>query len=391
MGLTSKDSAHTPAGGSCNMHRSEVELRRHSGNIWNFFPDFHTGLLVCFMFVALSFGRGVVAAEPAGNLGQYLNADHPDAYTVVRGDTLWDISGRFLQKPWLWPELWQVNPQIENPHLIYPGDIIRLVYVDGQPRLQLERGGAGLASGDGRLNPSIRATPLDSAIPTIRLDAVQGWLVQNRVVTEEELNAAPYVVQGASERLILGAGDRLYARGILPAGESFNFVRRGPVYVDPQTGEFLGREATYIGLGQTQDQHDDIATMFVQSSREEVQIGDRVLPTEERSLASNFFPSAPANQVEGQLISVFSGVTQVGQFDVVVLNLGAREGMEVGNVLAIYKRGALAKDRIARETIRLPSERAGLLMVYRVFEKLSYGVVLETERPLAVNDEVKNP
>ncbi len=232
---------------------------------------------------------------------------------------------------------------------------------------------------------------MDSAIPTIRLDAVQGRLVQNRVVSEEELNAAPYVVQGASERLILGAGDRLYVRGHLPNSESFNFVRRGPVYVDPETREFLGREATYIGLGQTLEQNDDIATMFVQSSREEVQVGDSVMPTEERRLASNFFPSAPASEIDGQIISVFSGVTQAGQFDVVVLNVGAREGVDVGNVFAIYKRGALAKDRIARQTIRLPSERAGLLMLYRVFEKLSYGIVLETERPLAVNDEVKNP
>jgi hypothetical protein len=348
-------------------------------------------LLLCALCVSLSVSRPAETAEPAGNLGQYLQPDHPDTYTVVRGDTLWDISGRFLQRPWLWPELWQVNPQIENPHLIYPGDIIHLVYVDGQPRLQLERGGAGLASGQDRLEPTVRSTPLDSAIPTIRLDAVQGWLVQNRVVTEEELDGAPYVVQGASERLVLGAGDRLYVRGMLPDSESFNFVRKGPVYVDPETKEFLGREATYIGLGQTLDQDDDIATMLVQSSREEVQIGDRVLPTEERRLASNFFPSAPASEVDGQIISVFSGVTQVGQFDVVVLNRGAREGLDVGNVLAIYKRGALAKDRIARQTIRLPSERAGLLMVYRVFEKLSYGVVLETERPLAVNDEVKNP
>ena len=341
--------------------------------------------------IGLLAGGPAAGVTPAGNLAQYLQPNHPDAYTVVKGDTLWDISGRFLSKPWLWPELWQVNPQIENPHLIYPGDTIHLIYVDGQPRLQLERGGAGLAGGEDRLDPAIRSTPLDSAIPTIRLDAVQSWLVQNRVVTEQELLAAPYVVQGASERLVLGAGDRLYVRGRLPTGESYNFVRRGPAYVDPDTREFLGREATYIGLGQALDQHDDIATMFVQSSREEVQIGDRILPTEERRLASNFFPSAPATEVDGQIISVFSGVTQVGQFDVVVLNAGAREGVDVGNVLAIYKRGTLAKDRIARQTIRLPSERAGLLMVYRVFEKLSYGVVLETERPLAVHDEVKNP
>ena len=131
--------------------------------------------------------------------------------------------------------------------------------------------------------------------------------------------------------------------------------------------------------------------MALQSTREEAQIGDRVLPTEERRVDSTFFPSAPEGDVNGVIISVFGGVTQVGQYDVVVLNRGEREGMEVGNVLAIYKRGALAKDRIANQTIRLPSERAGLLMVFRTFEKLSYGLVLETERPLAVNDEVRNP
>ncbi len=349
--------------------------------------------VVLSIFLSMAFVPLSHASEPAGNLGQYLRDDHPDVYTVVKGDTLWDISGRFLQRPWLWPELWQVNPQIENPHLIYPGDSIHLVYVDGQPRLQLERGSADRLGGStpGGLQPEIRSSPLETAIPTIKLDAVQSWLVQNRIVTEEELEAAPYVVQGASERLILGAGDRLYVRGLLADSESFNYVRRGPVYVDPNTKELLGREATYIGLGRAVDQHDDVATMLVQSSREEVQIGDRVLPTEERRLDSNFFPSAPSGTVDGEIISVFSGVSQVGQFDVVVLNRGAREALEMGNVLAIYKRGALAKDRIAKETIRLPSERAGLLMIYRVFEKLSYGIVLETEQPLAVNDEVRNP
>jgi hypothetical protein len=138
-------------------------------------------------------------------------------------------------------------------------------------------------------------------------------------------------------------------------------------------------------------QEDDIATLFVDSSREEVQVADRILPTEERRLESTFFPSAPDAETRGQIISVFGGVTQVGQFDVVVLNRGEREGLEAGHVLAIYKRGALARDRIANQTIRLPSERAGLLMVFRSFEKLSYGLVLETDQALAVFDEVRNP
>lgn len=335
-------------------------------------------------------------AQSTGNLEPYLRADHPDSYTVKKGDTLWDISGRFLQKPWQWPELWRANPQIENPHLIYPGDTVRLVYIDGQPALVVERGDGSRTykaspSSDTKLSPQIRSTPLETAIPAINLDAIQGFLVQNRIVAPAELDAAPYVIQGESERLVLGGGDRLYVRGALPESESYSFVRKGELYRDPVTNEILGLEATYIGLGRVVASEGDISTFFVNSAREEVQIGDRVLPTEERKVDSTFFPSAPSQPVDGQLIAVFGGVTQVGQYDVVVIDRGEREGLASGNVLAIYKRGALAKDRIAKDTIRLPSERAGLLMVFRVFEKVSYGLVLATERPLAILDEVKNP
>ena len=346
--------------------------------------------------LSIGLSLGFAGTALADDISQHLKPGHPDVYTVVKGDTLWDISGTFLSKPWLWPEIWQINPQIENPHLIYPGDQIALVYVDGQPRLQLTRGDAGRTvrltpSDTVSLKPQIRATPLESAIPTISLDAIQGFLVQNRVVEPALLDAAPYVVEGEAERLVLGAGDRVYVRGTLDENESYSIVRRGPLYVDPETEEILGREATYIGLGQAVAQDPDIATLSVNSTREEVQIGDRILPTEERRVAANFFPSAPQGQIEGQIISVFSGVTQVGQYDVVVINRGERENIEVGNVLAIYKRGSLARDRIANELIRLPSERAGLMMIFRTFEKLSYGLVLTADRALAVNDEVRNP
>jgi hypothetical protein len=163
------------------------------------------------------------------------------------------------------------------------------------------------------------------------------------------------------------------------------------MYVDPETGEVLGQEATYLGIGRLSAQEGDISTLFISESREEVQIGDRVLPTEERRVNSTFFPTAPDADVHGAIISVFGGVTQVGQFDVVVINRGEREGIEIGHVLAIYRRGALARDRIANEMVQLPSERAGVMMVFRTFEKLSYGLVLAAERPLAVDDEVRNP
>ncbi len=330
------------------------------------------------------------------DISQYLKSDHPDVYTVVKGDTLWDISGAFLERPWLWPEIWRLNPQIDNPHLIYPGDRIALIWVDGQPRLVLERGVAGRTvkvtpSDTVSLTAQIRSEPIESAIPAIRLDAIQSFLVQNRVIEPQMLDAAPYVVQGESERLVLGAGDRLYVRGVLPDNESFNIVRKGKLYVDPQTAEVLGLEAIYIGLGQAVAQDDDVATMYMSTSREEAQIGDRILPTEERRVESTFFPSPSPDGTTGQIISVFGGVSQVGQFDVVVVNRGEREGISVGNVMAIYKRGAMARDRIANETIRLPSERAGLMMVFRTFEKLSYALVLVTERPLAVDDEVRSP
>ncbi len=346
------------------------------------------------VWIALTIGLSIGAR--AQDLNQYLKPGHPDVYTVVKGDTLWDISGTFLSEPWLWPEIWQINPQIENPHLIYPHDQIALVYLEGQPRLQLTRGQAGRTtrltpSDTVSLQPQVRAEPLESAIPAISLDAVQGFLIDNRVVEPGVLEDAPYVVQGADERLVLGAGDRLYVRGVLENNDSYNIVRKGPLYVDPVTEEVLGREATYIGLGTSVAQERDISTMSIRSTREEVQIGDRVLPTQQRRVDSNFFPSAPDRAVNGEIISVLSGVTQVGQFDVVAINRGEREGLEVGNVLAIYRRGALARDRFANETILLPSERAGLLMVFRTFEKLSYGLVLVTERPLAVADEVRNP
>lgn len=346
--------------------------------------------------IGLGLGIAASAWSASGDLAQYLKPGHPDVYKVIKGDTLWDISGRFLERPWLWPEIWRINPQVENPHLIYPGDHIALDWVDGRPRLSLRRGDAGRTlkltpSDTVSLHPQIRSGPLESAIPAIRLDAIQGFLVQNRIVDPEELSSAAYVVQGESERLVMGAGDRLYVRGVLPDSESFNIVRKGPLYVDPETDEVLGQEATYIGLVQAVAQEGDIITMLVQSSREEALIGDRIVSTEQRRVESTFFPSAPSDEIRGQIISVFGGVTQVGQYDVVVLNRGEREGLEIGNVMAIYKRGAMARDRIANENIRMPSERAGLLMVFRVFEKLSYGLVLVTDRPLAVTDEVRNP
>ena len=324
--------------------------------------------------------------------------DQPGVYVVQQGDTLWDIARVFLNEPWRWPDLWQVNPEIENPHLIYPGDVVRLRYIDGQPGLVLERGDPSrtvraVPSDTTRLQPRIRYEPIVSAIPSVDLEAVGPFLSSNRVVRPRQLDNAPYVVQGDSGRLLTGAGDRMYVRGqgLGAVGDTYSVVRRATNLIDPDTGELLGLEAEEIGAARTTDLSGDIATMMVTNSREDIRIGDRILPMETRALDPTFFPSAPQNRVRGRILKVLGGVSQVGSLSVVVLNVGQREGIEVGNVLTIRQQGALVRDRERNEQIRLPSEEAGMLMVFRVFERVAYGIVLEARRPLAVLDEVLNP
>jgi nucleoid-associated protein YgaU len=318
-----------------------------------------------------------------------LRKDHPERYTVVKGDTLWDISNTFLETPWLWPEIWHVNPQIDNPHLIYPGDVISLIYLDGKPRLTVER---GEESRTVKLSPSIHVTPHTEAIPSIPLDAIDTFLSNSRIVLPGALEDAPYVVAGAHNRLIVGAGDFLYARGEFADDVPvYGVYRKGDVYVDPLTDEVLGVQARDIGTVKVKSVEGDIATSTVTRTTEEIRVKDRLLAHEERLIDSSFFPSPPKAEIEGIILAVEGGVSQVGKTDVVVLNRGAREGLQVGNVLAVYKKGALTRDPVANEVVVLPEERAGLLMVFRTFEKLSFGLVLEAELPLSTLDIVRNP
>lgn len=322
-----------------------------------------------------------------------LRDDRPDRYTVVRGDTLWDISEKFLQNPWMWPEIWHVNPQIDNPHLIYPGDTITLIYLDGRPRLTVERGeDRRTQPGTVKLSPKVRIIPLDEAIPSIPLDAIDTFLSKSRVVNPGELEAAPYVLAGMGGRLVTGAGDTVYARGDFADSQPvYGVYRKGEVYVDPDTNEMLGVQALDIGTGKLTSVERDIATLEVTRTTEEIRIQDRLLINEERAIDSNFFPSAPDIDIEGKILAVEGGVTQVGKMDVIAINRGEREGMQVGNVLAVYKRGIVTRDQVTNESVRLPEVRAGMVMVFRTFEKMSLGLVLEAEQPLATLDLVRNP
>ena len=236
-----------------------------------------------------------------------LRSDHPERYTVVKGDTLWDISARFLNNPWYWPEIWHVNPQVANPHLIYPGDRLALVYIDGKPRI------TKVATSDVvKLSPQVRSEAIDTPIPAIPLDAIASFLTETRIVSPEEINGAPYVLEGEDGRIITGAGDRIYARGEKPA-DRVGIFRRSKEFVDPDTGEFLGLEARSIARGNVNAENGDVLTVGITKSSEEVRIGDRLLVNEDRRLTTSFVPSSPDSEIEGKMISVDGGVSQIGQ------------------------------------------------------------------------------
>ena len=328
-----------------------------------------------------------------------VNDDAPERYVVKKGDTLWDISAMYLRDPWLWPEIWAANAQIENPHLIYPGDVLTLVYVDGKPQLRLERAGAAAApraaASGGRtvtLSPQIKVTEHEEAIPAIPLEAVNHFLARTRVVQPGELEAAPHVLAGHSRRLLSGLGDDFYVRGDLADGVDFyGIFRKGDPYVDSVTGEVLGIRAEDVGSAQLKRFDGDVSTFHASRSQKEIAPGDRLLPHEERRLQPIFYPRSPASDIDGRIISVEGGVNQVGTLDVVAMNRGDRDGLELGDILAIYKRGDVVKDQVTGEMVQLPSERAGLLMVFRTFEKMSFGLVLTAASPLSVKDQVRSP
>jgi hypothetical protein len=318
-----------------------------------------------------------------------LKDGHPDRYVVVKGDTLWDISERFLNSPWLWPEVWYVNPQIENPHLIYPGDVINLVYVDGKPQLRVERG-----KGTYKLSPTARVERLEKAIPTIPIDAIQQFLTQPLVADESTLSAAAYVVSSADEHLIVGAGDRIYVRGISSdQGDRYNVFRPGDAYKDPNTGEILGYEALYLGDASS-EKFGDPSTLKLTRTTREINIGDRVLPMTQEDVYAYFTPHSPDSEIDGTIISVVDGVSQIGQYQVVVLNRGTREGIDVGTVFQIFQAGEVIADQVSKErnaAVKLPDEKAGVLMVFRVFDKVSFGLVMKATSALHVGDHVRTP
>ena len=342
-----------------------------------------------FFFVFISV---VSVAQPPPSNSPALNNDVPLNYVVQQGDTLWGISGVYLQEAWRWPELWDTNPQLDNPHRIYPGDVLALRWEGGRPRLGLSsRGGL-------KLSTNVRSQSLDTAIPPIPRDQIDPFLRNNRILESGAFSDLPYVIAGDAQRIISGLGDRIYVRGPVASGDQvFGIIREGSPVIDPTTQEVLGITALDIGSasltsGGTEGSSDAVKEFEITRMTEEIRIGDRLIPLQAGIMDSFFQPKSPGVEIEnGFMVAVNSGVTQIGPMSIVTINRGDREAVMVGDVFAIYQTGEIVQDPVKQEMVALPDVRAGVLMVFAVYEKASFGLVLTATRPLAVGDKIRNP
>lgn len=326
----------------------------------------------------------VAQAMPAADTPVMMREEAPLRYVVKKGDTLWAISNHFLKEAWQWPEIWYVNGQLKNPHLIYPGDVLTLVYRDG--RVMVER-----ANDTDYLSPQVRYVPLAEAIDTIPLDAIRDFLANPRVVTEEELRRAPYVLSFVDKHVIEGAGSQVYLKNVPFEGLSrYAAVRLGEKYVDPDTREVLGWEAVPVGDIELQ-KRDEVSTGLITRSTREVRPGDRLIKPLDDAFDSHFYPHAPKDAVKGRIISVFDGVSQIGQYQIVALNRGSFNGMEPGHVLDILQSDRRVRDPYTQRAVALPDLYAGTLLVFKVEERVSYGLVMSAVREIHRLDRVEKP
>ena len=341
----------------------------------------HNGFVI--IIVALI---AVLTNVSLGWASDRLKADYPERYTVVQGDTLWDIAGKFLRQPWYWPEIWQANSYIENPHLIYPGDVLVLTFVDGQPQLRV------LRRETVKLSPEVRENDLHTAIPPISPADIAPYLSAPLVTSDNEIVNAPYVVEGLDNKLIAGKYDQVYVRGLGETiADDYRIFRPGRVFVHPETGENLGLEAIHIGDSRVLKPGDP-ARVTVLNSFEEIAVLDRLRPVDENKSLPYFYPHAHNNrEIRGYILQKPNRVTELGALDVVVIALGKREQVEPGQVFKILSQPAEKTDPLTGERYQLPYEQAGLMMVFRTFEKVSYGLVTNTNRPLRAGDLVVHP
>ena len=337
--------------------------------------------LICFLLPVLAFaGQSDTAPQ--------IRSDAPDQYIVVKGDTLWDISGKFFKDPWRWPYIWGMNKTaIKDPHWIYPGETILLDRVNGTLSV-----GNGISTGSDnivKLSPQVRAgDSTQNAILSIPSKAIEPFLSQPLVVADKALASAPKLVGLPEERVIVGTGDVAYAKGLDEGqGSKWQVYRPGKTFVDPETKEVLGHEANYLGAVEVR-KFADISTVVVTESKQEINIGDRLVAPD-ATVSRSYLPRAPDSKFNASVISIYGGVSQAGQNTVITLNKGERDGLQSGHVLALTSKGRVVKNE--GKSLTLPDEEYGLVFVFRVFEKVSYALVMQTRLPVQLLDHAVTP
>jgi LysM repeat protein len=346
-------------------------------------------------------GAAPAAAPSAPVTSDMVKPGAPMHYTVKRGDTLWGIASMYLKDPWLWPEVWVINPQVPNPHLIYPGDTLALAYSgDGRAQVSLEQAGAV------RLDPRLRSTPLDGAIPTIPYNAIAAFLSRPSVMTEDQIRHAPYVLAFRDLHQVGGDANEAYISNL----EATENARYAVVHVagplrDPDDGKVVGYEGIYTATALVRRPGNPAKTVLIDAARETV-AGDRLLSSDNSETPITFMPHAPAGDIHGRIIDVVGGTDLVGQYEVVVINRGKQHGLEAGNVLAIEQAGEVVRDlyRGGKQIgdtngfgtsfapkVRLPDERTGTMLVFKVFDRVSYALILAANDTIHVQDVVHNP
>lgn len=355
-----------------------------------------------------------------------LKESAPDQYTVQRGDTLWGISGRFLNQPWRWPELWKMNQeQIKNPHLIYPGDVIVLDRSGAEAQLRLRR------LETVRLSPQVRVEPLARAVPSIPPAAIAPFLSQPLVVGQNELDTAARIIATPENRVAVGAGEVVYAEGVTKErGTAWQIFRRGDPLVDPETKQTLGYEAIYVGEARVR-RFGEVSTLDLVSTTQEVYREDRLLPATKEQPVFAYVPRAPQKNISGYIISTYGSLGEAGPMSIVALSKGTQDGIEVGHVLGIYRNARIARYALRTSPLygrsglsgndhprryypdeitprdgplyprhtpvtdddlaKIPRERYGLVMVFRTFDRAAYALIMEASQQVSLHDVVTNP
>ncbi len=338
----------------------------------------------------------------------------PQQYVVQRGDTLWDIAGVFLRDPWFWPEIWYVNPEIVNPHLIYPGDVLNLVYIDGKPRVTVGSAGAT------RLSPQVRTEPLAGAIRAIPYDLLMDFVGRPSLLESSQVRGVPYVVGMRDQHMVGSTANEVYVKnlGEPPVGRRFTIVNVGEELHDPDDGDLLGFMGHFAGTGQViqstgavvpgatsvrrMQREQPLTHLRVLETGREILQGDRVFPAE-ADVGPDFVISAPGNpDILGQVIAVVDGVHVAGRYQVLAINRGTRHGLAPGNAVAIFQRGEEVRDRFERggnwmafnanyNRVRLPDERSATLLLFRVYDRMSYGLVVESSNVIRRGDFIAHP